>query len=131
MKNKGFAIAGVLIILGICAVFSVYLLKMVTLEEESSVKDSSGESAYQAARAGAEYAAYQSLRLNNCSSSNISLTSLSTYNINLTCSRSTVLESGSSVTIDKWVIIACNASSCPSVASASYVERQMTIVIAN
>lgn len=129
MRN-GFAMAGALVILVVCAVFSLYVLKMSTLASESAAHDSIGEFAYQAARSGAELAAYQSIRNNSCASTTLTFAGLTNYTVSLNCSRSIVSESGVALTVDSWTIVACNSAVCPNVATAGYTERQIKIVIA-
>lgn len=129
-SNAGFALAASLVILVICSVFGVFFTKMFLLGQEDAARDGLGAQAIQAARAGADYAAYQSLRSNSCTNSTVVFVGLSSFNVFLTCSTTTTSEAGASVVIDAWTIVACNSTSCPGTASAGYVERQMKIVLA-
>jgi MSHA biogenesis protein MshP len=130
VTSSGFAIASALGLLVICAVLGVFFLKMFNLGQEDAARDASSERAYQAARAGSEYAAYQSLVLGNCAASLLSLSAFTDLTISLACQRTVALEAGSSVNVDTWTVIACSASSCPGALSSSYVERRMRLVIA-
>lgn len=129
-KELGFALAGALAILVICAVLGVFFLKIFNLGQEDAARDASSERAYQAARAGGEYAAYQSLVLGGCGSSSLSLAAFADLTVALSCQRFVTTEAGSPVNIDTWIIIACSAASCPGALSSSYVERRVRLVIA-
>jgi hypothetical protein len=129
-KKSGFALAAALGVLVICAVFGGFVLKMFNLSQESEARDALGEKAYQAAKGGAEYAAYQSLIKNTCASSNVALPGFSEFTVALTCSRTATSESGVSVSVDLWTVTACSTASCPGTASAGYVERQIKVMFA-
>jgi MSHA biogenesis protein MshP len=128
--QKGFAIAAALAILAVCAVFGIFLLKMFTLGQEGAARDALGEKALQAARAGADYATYQSLVNGSCANATIAFPGFAEFTVALTCSRSTVSEGGASVLMDSWISTACSSTPCPGTASASYIERQVKLDIA-
>ena len=126
----GFALAGALAILVICAVLGVFFLKMFNLGQEDAARDTSSERAYQAARAGGEHAAYQSLVVGACANSSLSLAAFADLTVALSCQRSATTEAGTSVNVDTWTIVACSKPSCPGSLSPSYVERRLRLVIA-
>jgi MSHA biogenesis protein MshP len=129
-NRNGFAIAAALGILVICAVFGVFFMKMFNAAQESTARDAMGERAYQAARAGAEYAAYQSLVKTTCAPSTPSLPGFTEFTVSLTCARTSTSEGGTSVNVDAWTITTCTTASCPGTATAGYVERQIKVVFA-
>lgn len=119
-----------LALLAICAVFGVFFLTMFNLGQESAARDSMAEKALQAARAGADYGAYQSLINGTCAPSTLSLPGLSDFTVALACSRTSVVEAGTTIKIDSWTSTACSSAACPGTPSGSYVERQVKIDIA-
>lgn len=129
-KSRGFAIAGALALLVICAALGVYFLKMFNLGQEDSARDSGSERAYQAARAGAEYAAYQSLVAGACSPTVLSFPAFADLTVSLACQRQATLEAGVAINVDAWTVTACSAAACPATPSSSYVERRLRLVIA-
>lgn len=128
--KSGFALAAALGLLAVCSVLGLFFLKMFTLGQEDAARDASSERAYQAARAGGEYAAYQSLVVGACSSSSVSLAAFADLTVALACQRSVTAEAGAAVNVDTWTVIACSAASCPGSPSSSYVERRLRLVIA-
>lgn len=130
LVSRGFAIAGVLAILAVCAVLSVYLVKMFNLGQEDAARDALGERAYQAARAGADYGAYQSLINNSCAAAAPSFPGLTDMTVALSCQRVSTSEAGVPVTVDTWISLACTAAACPGVKGPAYVERRMQITVA-
>lgn len=130
MKKNGFAVGASLAVLAICAGFSLYVVQMFTAAQETAAKDFDGEQAYQAAKAGIELAAYQSLVASTCANTSTTFPGLDSYTVSMSCSRTSTSEAGVSILVDSWLITACNAASCPSGVSASYVERQMSATFA-
>lgn len=119
-----------LALLAICAVFGVFFLKMFLMGQDSAARDAMAEKALQAARAGAEYGAYQSLANGACANATLSLPGFSGFNVAVSCTRASVVEAGEAIKIDSWTATACSAATCPSAPSAAYVERQVKIDIA-
>jgi MSHA biogenesis protein MshP len=130
MKKNGFAVGASLAILAICAVFSLYVVQMYTAAQETAAKDYEGEQAYQAAKAGIEFSAYQSLVLGTCSNTSTTFPGLDSFTVSMSCSRTSTSESGIPIVVDSWLVTACNAASCPGGVGPSYVERQMSATFA-
>lgn len=130
LLSRGFAMAGVLAILAVCAVLSVYLLKMFNLGQEDAARDVLGERAYQAAKAGVDYGAYQTLINNTCTSAAPSFPGLTDMTVTLSCQRVSTSEAGVAVTVDTWTSVACSAAACPGVKGPAYVERRIQISVA-
>jgi hypothetical protein len=135
IKNslRGFATMAALAILVICGGFSIFFLNMFTLGQESAARDALGESALQAAKAGAEVAAYRSMASGSCVNEVLALPGFEQFTVVLACSRVSTTESGAAVTIDRWVSTACSGaagSACPGAPGPAYVERQVKIDIA-
>lgn len=130
VKKNGFAVGASLAVLAICAGFSLYVVQMFTAAQETAAKDFDGEQAYQAARGGIEFAAYQSLVAGVCANNSTTFPGLDSYMVSVSCSRTSTSESGVPIVVDSWVVTACNAASCPGVVGAGYVERQMSATFA-
>lgn len=130
IKKNGFAIGAALAILCICAVFGVFFLKMFVLGQESSARDAMGEKAYQAARAGMEYGAYQSLINSSCLPATLAVPGFTEFTVALSCIRVSTSEAGVPVTVDTWTSLACSGAVCPGAVGPSYVERQIKVTLA-
>lgn len=132
--QAGFTMLTAIFLLVILAVLGAALVSVSGQQQMGSAMDLLGARAYQAAKAGVEWGAFQSLRNNSCSAVPTSLTfagtTLADFTTVVTCARSTADESGATVTIDQIIATACNQAPCPSPApGANYIERQLTIVV--
>ena len=136
-RCAGFAIVTAIFIIVALAALAAAIVSLVRTQQTSSSLDTEGARAYQAARSGVEWGAYNSLRNDSCTpTAPIALGgTLSAYVATVTCTRSTHNEAGTTVNIDTIVATACNqpvAGNCPNPApGASYAERQISIVVGN
>jgi len=147
-SQQGFlVIAGVFLVV-VLAGLVAYLATVSSTSQASSAADLSASRAYQAARAGAEWAAYEILRdpaggtfKSNCeagsATKNLTFGStLATYTATVTCTGASITEGAS--TVKSYIVVSngCNAPtggvSCPNTATASptYAEREVRLTIA-
>jgi MSHA biogenesis protein MshP len=133
--QRGFTIVAAVFLVTILSLLSAYLVGLRVYQESDVTLDTLGTRAYAAARSGAEWGAYHSLRNNTCAAATALALggSLAGYTATVTCSRSTYDEGGTAVLIDTIVANACNqplAGNCPNtMPAANYVERQMTFMV--
>lgn len=147
-RQGGFLIIAAVFLLVVLAGLVGYLMTVSTTSQAASAADANSTKAYQAARAGIEWASYQVLRNSGGSfvtttcpgsgSVNLSFGStLSSFATTVTCtSTSGILEGGGSVTIYSISSNACNepvSGACGNAAttSSTYVERKMSIALTN
>jgi MSHA biogenesis protein MshP len=113
---------------------SAYMISFRLYQESGVTLDTRGTRAYSAARAGAEWGTYNSLRNNVCAGpTTLALgASLSEFTVVVACtSAGPFNEAGVAVTIDTIVSIACNRAPCPQATpDPNYVERQLTFTVA-
>jgi MSHA biogenesis protein MshP len=126
----------------VLALLGAFMLSVTGITQSSSVLDVQGARAYQAARAGVEWGAWQVLDPNNaigtaalptCPTSPTHLSSLagslSPFTVTVTCSATSTTEGNRNVGAYLIVATACNqpaGGSCPNATpSAGYLERQM------
>jgi len=132
--TRGFALPTAIFLVVVLALVAAAIISISVLQNSSTSLDVLGARAYQAARAGAEWGAYQSLIDNNCAAGPTSITlagTLTSYTTNVTCTRTIHTEGAATVNIDTITATACNQSPCPASSPAGdYVERQVTITIA-
>ena len=138
-RQRGFGIVSAVFILVILAVLAVSITFLAGSQRSTVVVDVLGSRAYQAARAGVEWAAYRILQGTPCAGSTnlnfASTSSLGPFTATVTCVQTTANEGGATVTLYSVVSNACNiptGGACPNGASnnATYVERQVSAVIA-
>jgi MSHA biogenesis protein MshP len=133
------------------AAISVYLLTISTGQLATVVQDEQGARAYQAARAGIDWAAFQVLRnatgafatttCTTAASQTLDLGTLgvpggTSFRTTITCTRTTDSEGGTN-NVQVYVITStgCNRPACPvtvpDATYATYVERQLSLVVSN
>jgi len=133
--QRGFALVSGIFLITILFLLSAYLISFRVQQDSSLALDVLGTRAYAAARAGAEWGAYNSLRNGACAASTpVTFDgTLAGYTATVTCSRSAYDEGGAIVSMDTIVANACNqpaGGNCPNPApGAHYAERQMTITV--
>jgi len=133
--QRGFSLISAIFIVLILAALAGYAASVAINQSHASALDALGARALAAARSGAEWGAYQSLRLNSCAASttlSFTGTPLDPISVAVSCIRTTSNEAGATLTFDSITALACNQAPCPNAgAGANYVERQITMVVAH
>ena len=130
--NQGFLLPAAIFILVILAALGAYALNITSIQQTTSTQDVQGARAYQAARAGVEWAAYQVLTpgttaLANCPASPTSLT-IDGFTVAVTCSRSAdYSEQGTDHTIALYDIV--STASFGTAGALNYIERQVQLTL--
>jgi MSHA biogenesis protein MshP len=131
-KNKGFLLPAAIFILVILAALGAYALNITSAQQSTSSQDVQGARAYQAARAGVEWAAYQVLSpgttaLANCPASPSTL-AVDNFSVAVSCARSAdYYEQGTDHTIAIYDITA--TASFGTAGTAGYIERQIQVTL--
>jgi len=145
--QRGFSIITGVFLMVVLALLGAYMLSVTGIQQSSSQLDIQGSRAYQAARTGVEWGAWQVLDPNNaigtsalptCPATPTHLSalsgSLSPFTVTVTCSATSTTEGNRNVGAYLIVATACNqpsGGSCPNAApSAGYLERQMQATLA-
>ncbi len=130
--QNGFLLPAAIFILVILAALGAYALNITSIQQATSTQDVQGARAYQAARAGVEWAAYQVLSpgtttLANCPASPTSLT-IDNFTVVVSCTRSAdYFEQGSDHTIAMYDIVA--TASFGTSGALNYIERQVQLTL--
>lgn len=141
----GFALMAAIFILVTLASISVYLLTISAGQLAAGTQDEQASRAYQAARAGIDWGAFQLLRnsagvfATACSggatSQTLSLGPIGgpagaiSYWSEVACTRiASQTEGGLPVTVYRLTVTGCNRSACGA-ADATYVERQLQLTV--
>lgn len=147
MKHHGFTLISALFVLVVLAALGAALAQVSLRQQLGSASELDAARAYQAARAGLEWGAFQVLRnpappaaAPACfAATSFTLAGLSGFTVTVSCTRTpgsgTVSDGASALAFFQLVANACNAPSggaCPSTATpqATYVERQITRTVA-
>lgn len=146
--ERGFSIVTAVFLVVILALLGVFIVSITGLQQSSQSLDVQGVRAYQAARAGIEWGAYQVLDPNNtlgaglpsCPASPTHLSglagSLSAFTVTVTCSSTDTTEGNRNIRVFQLVATGCNApgagppASCPGATATGYVERQLQATLA-
>ena len=141
LRKKGFALILAVFLLLTLAAIGTYLLTVSTGQTEAVSQDVQGSRAYQAARAGIEWGAYQVLQksagtfASNCAGGSASQTltlaqGLSGYYAEVSCtSTGTEQEGASTLRTFRLTSTGCNVTPCSSAATPTYVNRQVQLTL--
>lgn len=134
-RARGFALVLALFLIVTLAAVGAYMITVSNVQVEAGVMDEQGARAYQAARAGLEWGAYQVLRSGLCTGNNFALPSsgsLAGFRAVVTCTPYAEIEGAGSVTAYVITSTGCNAAvACGGAAVPSYVERQLQLTVTN
>lgn len=139
--QHGFSLVSAIFLLVVIAALGTFAVTLSTTQQQSSALDVMGARAYQAARAGIEWGAYQVLPnsavpggfATNCRAGATSQVlaplpnTLSGFSVNVQCESTAHSEASATVTIYQLTSTAMQGA----VATPAYVERQMTVTIAH
>ncbi len=137
-SERGFAMAIVVALLAILAVFGAALVIISTTQQVGAALDMQGVRAYYAARGGLEWGMYHVLRSGFGGCGGIDGKSiayggnLADFRVTLACTSSAHEEGDTALTTFSIVATACNDSVCPTASSPpppSYVERQVRVTV--
>lgn len=138
-RARGFALVMALFLIVTLAALGAYLLTVSNVQLETGIMDEQGARAYQAARAGLEWGAYQVLRNSSCPApTGFALSgALAGFRAEVTCTNyGAETEAGTPITTYRIVSTGCNASPCATVVlpavppDQTYVERQLQLTVA-
>ena len=149
-RQRGFLVIAGVFLLVVLGGLAAYLTTVSTTSQTASAADINSARAYQAARAGAEWAAYLLVQpgsvlgtlKGDCDAGATTKTlapgaGLAAFTVTVTCSSATYTEGASSVTVYSIVSNACNEATgggaCPNAAtvSSNYVDREVSLTITN
>jgi len=136
-RQTGFGLIAALFLLVILAALGIAITFIVGVQQNTASLDALGSQAYQAARAGVEWAAYQvtGSTTPTCNGTlTFAGTSLQNFTTTVTCTQTITTEGSTTIRLYNIVSDACddpNAGACPNTGSTSkiYTERQLTVVI--
>lgn len=142
-RQSGFALILALFLLVSLAAMGAYLLTISTAQVEAGVQDEQGARAYQAARTGIDWGAFQLLRnsgsafasacigVGGASSQTLTLTGgLAGFFAVVACQKTgDETEGADAVRSYRLTVTGCNQSSCSAAIGPTYVERQLQLTL--
>jgi MSHA biogenesis protein MshP len=133
-RSGGFALMAALFIIVTLAAIGAYLLTISTGQAAAASQDEQAARAYQAARAGIDWGAYQILANSSCAGSQtiaLQQGSLAGFWVKVDCSL-IANETEGAVSESAYLVVAtgCNRNACgPANTDALYVERQLELTL--
>lgn len=131
--QKGFSLVTAIFLLVVLGGLGAVMMTFFTAQQQSSALDVLGSRAYQAARTGVEWGAYQVLRTaGGCAAATQVLPAatfagtLSGFTVTVACTESTHSDDGISVTMYQLTSTARQGAA----AAPDFVEREMSVTIA-
>ena len=130
--QRGFSLVSAIFLLVVIAALGTFAVTLSTTQQQSAAQDVLGSRAYQAARAGIEWGAYQVLQNGSCAASQTLASlpgTLAGFTVTVSCTASAANpydEAGTPVNMYQLASTAKQGA----VASPGYVERQMSVTIA-
>ena len=152
LLERGFSLISAIFLLVVIAAMGTFAVTLSTIQQESAALDALGSRAYQAARAGVEWGAFQITQYQvagtafaaDCQSNTPNTitpalqptlpasTQLSVFNVGVTCGATSSVDNVDGVT-RTWVYQLVSTASGvegAGVGSPNYIERQMRVTIA-
>lgn len=126
---NGFSLVSAIFLLVVIAALGTFAVTLSITQQQSAALDVQGTRAYQAARAGIEWGAYQALRNNSCAATTPLAAlpnTLANFTVTVDCTSAVTTEAGVPVTMYQLTSRAAQGT----VTTSGYVERQMTVTIA-
>lgn len=139
-RSRGFALMMAIFMIVTLAAIAVYLVTISTGQIEAATQDEQSTRAYQAARTGVDWAAFQLLRnptsgfstgcAGGASSQTLTLTlGLNGFYAEVACTKvGSEAEGAVTLQIYRVTVTGCNSSPCGTVAP-TYVERQLQLTL--
>lgn len=126
--QRGFSLISAIFLLVVIAALGTFAVTLSTTQQQSAALDVLGSRAYQAARAGIEWGAFQALRNGSCAASRQLAAlpnTLSGFTVTVLCTQTTYNEAG--MTVNMYQLLSTATQGTPS--TPNYIERQMSVTI--
>lgn len=139
-RQRGFSLVTAIFLLVVIGALGMFAVTLSTTQHQSDAMDIMGKRAYQAARAGIEWGAYQIIQSSTvgfapaclAGASNVSLTlpapSLSQFTVNVACNSGGNFTDG--VPISVYLLSASAVVTGSTAGTPDYVERKLSVTIA-
>lgn len=140
-RERGVSLVAAIVVMLVLAAIGAYTMRAATTQHVGAANDVLGVRAFQAARSGLEWAAFQvmqgDLSSGFCNGGTTTETisglagDLDGFSVAVDCARTDHSEAGTAVRMYTVTATACNRTACPNAgAEPNYVERQLTAVLA-
>ena len=126
-RQRGFALVVAIFLMVVLALLGIFIVKIGGVQHQTVNVALLGARAFEAARTGIEWGAYQALDAASCTTTTLNLTEdgLAGFDVDVTCTASTFTETG--VTYNMYVIDA--EARAGSYGTPDYVSRRMQATV--
>lgn len=130
-RQRGFALMAALFILVTLTAIGTYLLTISTGQMAAGAQDEQGGRAYEAARAGIEWGAYQVLVVSDACPAGLQVRNLpNNFRAEVTCTSRLETEGSRQITGYTITSTGCNGAGCGAAnPPATYVERRLQLTL--
>ena len=133
-RQAGFSIISAIFLLVVLSALAAFIVNISSGQHVSAAADVRGAQAYQAARAGIEWGAYQVLDPNSAAASATAaacpgattFSPFTGFSVSVTCASSTHTENGNNISVYKFSSVATSGTA----GTIDYVQRQMDVTVA-
>lgn len=127
MRQRGFALLVAIFLIVVLALLGIFIVKISGVQHQTVNVALLGARAFEAARTGIEWGAFQALDAASCTSTTLTLTEegLDGFDVDVTCTASTFTETG--VTYNMYVID--SEARAGSYGTPDYVSRRMQATV--
>lgn len=133
-RQTGFSIISAIFLLVVLSALAAFIVNISSGQHVSAAADVKGAQAYQAARAGIEWAAYQVLDPNSAATSATpvacpaatAFSPFTGFSVSVTCVSSTHAENGNNISVYKF----SSAATSGTAGTIDYVQRQVDVTVA-
>lgn len=140
-RQRGLSLVAAIVVVLVLGAVGAYTMRSASTQQAAAAGDVLGVRAFQAARSGLEWAAYQVLQGDpstgfcNGGATTQTITGLAGdlagFSVAVSCRASDHSEAGTALRMYAVTATACNRAACPSTgAEANYAERQLTMTVA-
>lgn len=126
--QRGFSLVSAIFLLVVIAALGTFAVTLSTTQQRSAALDVLGSRAYQAARAGIEWGAFQALRNGSCAATQPLAAlpnTLSGFTVTVLCTQTSYNEAGT--TVNMYQLLSTAFQGTPN--TPNYIERQISVTI--
>ena len=132
--QRGFSLISAIFLLVVIAALGTFAVTLSTTQQQSASLDVMSARAYQAARAGIEWGAYQALRNGSCVANTPNVAglpgTLSGFSVTVGCVSTAYADTGAANGVNVTVWNITSTATQGAVGTPNYVERQLNVTIA-
>lgn len=127
MRQRGFALVAAIFLIVVLALLGIVIVRVSGVQHQTVNVALLGARAYEAARSGIEWAAFQALNAASCTTTTLNMTEggLDGFDVDVICSSTTHTETGNTYNIYRIDVVAMQGT----YGTPDYVSRRMQATV--